>query len=414
MQHPQSLGKKIVLAMLFGAILGLLLHRIPGLLSIKIMANTYVFQVGGHLFIALIRMLVVPIVLVSLMLGCANLAQQRCMGKLAGLTLMFYLLTTALAITLALLVAHFLHVGELGAPLNYPAETTVPTSSSVVDTIKQLVPNNPIMAMSQGRLLQVIVFSILMGLALGAIKKQAQQFFDLVEQVNQVIMQLITMIMQLAPIGVFCLMASLFSEKGFGLVGHLVGYFFAVLLTLLLQGAGVYSGILYFFAQLNPIVFFRKMMTPMTFAFSVSSSSASIPIVLKTVQNDLGVSPSIASFVIPMGATINMDGTAIMQGIATVFIAHAYHVPLGLGDYLTVIVMATMASVGAAGVPGVGLVTLAMVLRQVNLPVEGIALIIGVDRLLDMARTAVNVCGDAMIACMVARWSGLLDRDRFS
>ena len=160
-------------------------------------------------------------------------------------------------------------------------------------------------------------------------------------------------------------------------------------------------------------MFFKKMLSPMSFAFSVSSSSASIPIVLKAVQGSLGVSPSIASFVVPVGSTINMDGTAIMQGVATVFIAHAYHIPLSLGDYLTVIAMATLASVGAAGVPGVGLVTLAMVLRQVNLPVEGIALIIGVDRLLDMARTAVNVCGDAMIACLVAHRAQLLDRKVF-
>ena len=226
-------------------------------------------------------------------------------------------------------------------------------------------------------------------------------------------MRLVLMLMNVAPIGVFCLMVTLFSKMGFSAISKLIFYFMAVLLVLLVHFFVTYPLLIRFLAGLNPVRFYKKMMPVMAFAFSTSSSGATLPVTLETVKKRLGVKNQVASFIIPLGATINMDGTAIMQGVATVFIAQAFNVDIGLGGYLMVILTATMASIGTAGVPGVGLITLALVLTQVGLPVEGIALIIGVDRLLDMTRTVVNVVGDATVAAVVGKSEGQFDQSIF-
>ena len=227
-------------------------------------------------------------------------------------------------------------------------------------------------------------------------------------------MQLVLMLMSVAPYGVFWLMLTLFTRMGFEAIGDLAKYFFTVVVVLILHFSGTFGVLLQFVARLNPFRFFRKMSPVMVYAFSTSSSNATLPVTLETVEHRLGVKNEIAAFTIPLGATINMDGTAIMQGVATVFIAQAYNIDIGLVGYLTVIGTATLASIGTAGVPGVGLITLAMVLEQVGLPVEGIALIIGVDRLLDMMRTAVNVTGDAVVSTLVAISEGRFDKDLFT
>jgi len=267
--------------------------------------------------------------------------------------------------------------------------------------------------MAEGNMLQVIVFAILIGLAIGrsgeAGQRLAQQFNDW----NDVMMSLVTMLMKLAPYGVFCLLFSLFAVQGLGVVGDLAVYMITVLVVLFLHAALVYPALLKFLAGLHPLMFLRKMRNTQLFAFSTASSSATIPVTLRTVEKRLGVSNRIASFTVPLGATINMDGTAIMQGVATAFIAQAFGLDLSFTDYLLVIATATLASIGTAGVPGVGLITLAMVLQQVGLPVEGIALIIGVDRILDMVRTAVNVTGDAMVSTVVGKTEGALDQAVF-
>jgi len=230
---------------------------------------------------------------------------------------------------------------------------------------------------------------------------------------NDVILRMVMMLMQLAPYGVFCLIAKLFASLGVGVILDLAKYFFTVVLVLFLHGVGFYGFLIKILSGLNPIIFFKKMQKVMLFAFSTASSNATIPITLRTVEHDLGVDNKVASFSIPLGATVNMDGTAIMQGVATIFIAQAFNVDIGIGGYLMVILTATLASIGTAGVPGVGLVTLTMVLQSVGLPVEGIALIIGVDRLLDMIRTGVNVAGDAVIAVIVAKSENMIDVERY-
>ena len=263
-------------------------------------------------------------------------------------------------------------------------------------------------------MLQIIVFSLLFGAALAAAGEAGKRIGAIFRDLNEVVMHFITMMLQLAPYGIFCLVAVTFAQMGFNLIGQLFGYFSIVLLVLLLHLIVTYSLLLKFVGGLNPLMFFRKFYPCMLFAFSTSSSNASIPVVLETVEHKLGVKNSVASFIVPLGATINMDGTAIMQGVATVFIAHVYNVPIGLTGYLMVILMATLASIGTAGIPSVGLITLAMVLKQVNVPVEGIALIIGVDRLLDMARTAINVSGDAVVACIVAKSEKGMDTEVYN
>ena len=225
---------------------------------------------------------------------------------------------------------------------------------------------------------------------------------------------LVKMLIELAPYGIFALLFSLFAVQGFGMIGDLAKYFFLLVFVLIFHAFFTYGSLLSILGGVNPVLFFTKVRSLAVFAFSTSSSSATMPITLDTVKNQLGVRPSIGSFTVPLGATINMDGTAIMQGIATVFISQAYNIDLTMIDYLMVILTATLASIGTAGVPGVGLIMLAMVLEQVGLPVEGIALIIGVDRLLDMTRTAVNVCGDAMVSCVVAISEDEFDSEIFS
>ena len=414
-----SLTHKILFAMLFGLGVGVALNVAIGPEPaagglgqwLQVFLINGLLDTGGQIFIASLKLLVVPMVFVSLVCGAASLGGHSRMGIMAGKTLALYVITTAIAIALAMLVANLIHPGEgidLGAAKSYDA----PPAPSLKDTLIGIFPTNPVKAMAEGNMLQVIVFALLFGTALartgGEISRNLRNFF---EHLNEVILKMVMMLMQLAPYGVFCLLAKLFSALGYAAIFQLGEYFFTVLFVLLLHAFGVYGLILKSLTGLSPQIFFRKMWKVAVFGFSTSSSNATLPINLRTVEHDLGVHNQIASFSIPLGATIHMDGTAIMQGVATVFIAEAFGVDIGLSGYLLVILTATLASVGTAGVPGVGLVTLAMVLQQVNLPVEGIALIIGVDRLLDMVRTSVNLTGDAMVAVIVAKSEGKLDSE---
>ena len=262
-------------------------------------------------------------------------------------------------------------------------------------------------------MLQIIVFSLLFGIALKSLGSAGDSLKNSFETINNVILSLVKMLIELAPYGIFALLFFIICCSGFGMIGDLAKYFFLLVFVLIFHAFVTYGSLLSLLARLNPVRFFMKVRSLAVFAFSTSSSSATMPITLDTVKNKLGVKSSIGSFTVPLGATINMDGTAIMQGVATVFISQAYNIDLSMVDYLMVILTATLASIGTAGVPGVGLIMLAMVLEQVGLPVEGIALIIGVDRLLDMTRTAVNVCGDAMVSCVVAISEDEFDTETF-
>ena len=405
-----NLTVRILIGMVSGIVVGLLIQFST---SPEAWIQTFlvhgILDTGGTLFVASLRLMVVPLVFVSLVCGASNLADGAAMGRLGGKTLGLYLMTTAIAISLALSLALIVSPGESGS-----FATTTEYSPRETPSFKEVVigifPTNPVAAMAEGKMLQIIVFALLFGIAIAKVGTPGQKIKAAFEDLNAILMRLIMMLVQVAPIGVFCLMAKLFTTVGWAQIADLATYFITVVSALVILLVVVYPIILTLLARVNPISFFGKMREPMVFAFSTSSSGATLPITLRTVRERLGVSNQIASFSVPLGATINMDGTAIMQGVATVFIAQVYAVDLVFADYLTVIITATMASIGTAAVPGVGIIMLTMVLAQVGLPVEGIALILGVDRLLDMMRTAVNVAGDSTVALTVAQTEGQIDR----
>ena len=371
---------------------------------------------GGRIFIALLKMLVVPLVFVSLVCGAASLGDTGSVGRLGGKTIGLYLVTTAVAVSLAMMIALTTDPGLGGESASGMASASTfepKTAPSVKDTFVNVVPSNPIAAMADGKMLQVILFALLFGLALSKAGASGEKLRGFFSDLNDVMMRLISMIIALTPIGVFCLMTQLGATLGLAEIAKVAMYFATIVIALLVHASLVYPLLLKTLTGLNPLVFLRKMREALLVAFSTSSSGATLPVTLRTVEHKLGVQNNVASFAVPLGATINMDGTAIMQGVATVFIAQFYGIDLGLSALLTVVLTATLASIGTAAVPGVGLITLTLVLDQVGLPVEGIALIIGVDRLLDMLRTAVNVTGDATVATIVASSEGQLDREAF-
>ncbi len=357
-------------------------------------------------------MLVVPLVFVSLVCGTSSLKDLSTLGRMGGKTLGLYVGTTAVAITLALTMGT---IFQPGAGADLAAATTFASTEapSLGQVIVNMFPTNPINAMAQGNTLQIIVFAILFGIAISAAGKPGERIAAVFADLNEVIMKLVALLMHIAPYGVFFLMAKLFTGLGIEAIFNLAAYFAVLAGTLLIHGFVTYGLMLKGFTGLNPFTFFKKMEDAVMFAFSTASSNATIPVTMETAKNRMGVDNKVASFTVPLGATINMDGTAIMQGVATVFIAQAFNVDLSMTDYLTVILTATLASIGTAGVPGVGLIMLAMVLNQVGLPLEGIALIMGVDRLLDMIRTAVNITGDSVVTIIVGKSEGAFDQTRF-
>ncbi|MFZ3408288.1 dicarboxylate/amino acid:cation symporter [Vibrio chagasii] len=413
-KKPMSLTGRVILGMVVGILTG---FAIQSLFAESGFVNNYIvnglFEVGGQIFVASLKMLVVPLVFVSLVCGTSSLKDLSTLGRMGGKTLALYIGTTAIAITLALTIGNLFQPGA-GADLTAASSFKSADAPSLGQVIIDMFPTNPIQAMAEGKTLQVIVFAVLFGIAISAAGKPGERIAAVFADLNEVIMKLVALLMNLAPYGVFFLMAKLFSGLGLGAIWNLAEYFLVLAGTLLLHGLVTYSAMLKGFTGLSPITFLRKMEDAIMFAFSTASSNATIPVTMETAKNRMGVDNKVASFTVPLGATVNMDGTAIMQGVATAFIAQAYNIDLTMGDYLMVILTATLASVGTAGVPGVGLVMLAMVLNQVGLPLEGIALIMGVDRLLDMIRTAVNITGDSAVSIIVAKSEGALDESRFN
>lgn len=412
-----GLTTRIFISLLLGAILGVFLHYcvLPNDAVQNILVDG-VFYVVGQGFLRLMQMLVVPLVLCSLICGASAIGDTKTLGKVGVRTVVFYIITTALAVAVALTVARIINPG-MGMDLNslQTTETQIATTqTSMVDTLLDIISKNPIESLATGNMLQIIVFAIIVGIILAKLGDKTQIVHNLFQQGNDIMMEMTMMVMSLAPIGVFCLIARTFSGMGFDAFQPLIKYMFAVMLALVIQCLGVYQILLKVFTGLNPIRFIKKFLPVMGFAFSTATSNATIPLSIDTLERKMGVSRRISSFTIPLGATINMDGTSIMQGVAVVFIAQAYGIALTPMDYLTVIATATLASIGTAGVPSVGLVTLSMVLTSVGLPIEGIGFIMGIDRILDMSRTAVNITGDAVCTIIVANQNQALDKEVFN
>ncbi|MEM1080021.1 MAG: dicarboxylate/amino acid:cation symporter [Pseudomonadota bacterium] len=405
----QKLSNRILLGLVLGLIFGVLLNiTVADQEWAQAFVINGVLAVVGEVFVRFLSMLVIPLVFVSLITGVSSLSDPKKLGRVGGKAVGLYMLTTGIAITLALIAAIIVQPG-VGANPAEIVEREIAAQPSFGQVLIEMVPRNPIEAMANGEMLPVIIFAILVGLSIAMSGEPGKRIGSLFSDLNTVIMRLVGFVMMLAPYGVFCLIAGLGATTGWETFLGVLKYVILVLVMLVVHATVTYSVLLKVLAGLNPIVFFKNMRAVLAFAFSTASSGATIPVTLRTVEQRLGADNKVASFTVPLGATINMDGTAIMQGIATGFIAQYFGVDLSLSQYLMVVVMVIMASVGAAGVPGVGLILLAGVLASVGLPAEGIALILGVDRVLDMTRTAVNVSGDAAVTCIVAKSEGELD-----
>lgn len=405
-----NLTRNILIGMGGGIVLGFLINWLG--LQENEFVSAYVLdgalKVVGDIFVRSLKLLVVPLVFVSIVCGTAAMDDVRKLGSIGLKTVALYLLTTCIAIALAIVAANIFGVGK-GFPVTEAATYEATESPSLVQVIINIFPTNPIAAMAEGNMLQIIVFAVLFGVALVISSEFGARILKVFQDLNEVIMKLVAILMMFAPFGVFAKICLVFSTVGYEAIASLAAYFALVIGVLFVHAMITYPSLLKLLSGLSPFVFFSKFRNVQMFAFSTASSNATLPVTLRNVEKRLGVKNSVASFTVPLGATINMDGTAIMQGVATVFIANVAGIELTLAQYLLVIVTATLASIGTAGVPGVGLVMLAMVLEQVNLPVEYIGLIIGIDRLLDMVRTAVNVTGDAAVTCIVAKSEKQLD-----
>ena len=362
-------------------------------------------------------MLVVPLVFFSLVTGAMSMGDTKKLGKIGVKTLVFYLFTTALAITLALLLASFIKpgVGIDLSKVSQAAQADPAKAVSIKDTVLNLIPTNPIQAMAEGNMLQIIFFALLVGIILANLGEKAHNVANIFEEFNDIMMDMTMIVMKFAPIGVFALITKTFATLGLSAIFSMLKYMLTVVLGLILQLFLVYMVLLTIFAKANPFKFLKKFFPVLGFAFSTSSSNATVPMNINKLE-ELGVSRKISSFTIPLGATINMDGTAIMQGVAVVFAANAYGMQLTPQNFLTVIAAATLASVGTAGIPSVGLITLSMVFNSIGLPISAIAMIMGIDRILDMIRTAINITGDAVCTVIVANSSGeeYFDKEKFN
>ena len=383
---------QILIALGLGIAVGIMLQGNPDI------ADNYI-KPFGTIFLNLIKMVVVPVVLFSIISGVISLKDIRKVGQIGGRTLLFYLCTTAIAVTLGLVMANVLQVGS-----GYTLDTSnlqayeAQTIPSFIDTFVNIFPSNAIQPLADATMLQVIVIALFFGFGIIMAGEKGQPAADFINSMTEVCVKIMGMIIRLSPIGVFALMAPVVASNGPSVLLPLLKLVGIVYLTCIIHMIVCYSSSVKLFAKMSPIRFFKGMTSAMLFAFSSASSVGTLPLNLECTEK-LGVEPDVASFVLPLGATINMDGTAIYQGVCAVFIAQLYGIDLTISAQLMIIMTATLASVGTAGVPGSGVIMLAMVLPSVGLPLEGIALVAGVDRILDMARTTTNITGDA--ACTI-------------
>jgi len=411
---PKNLTRNVLLGMFVGVFLASVFFYFQDLFSQSVIQGIekYLFNLGGQIFKNLLLLIVVPLVFFSLVSGISSLSNMVKLGSIATKTVALYLMTTALAVIIGIFFGWLFNIsgyeGEVGSFKAPSGE------ASLYDTVLNIFPNNIFGAFVENNMLGIVFISILFGIALNLTDDLTDKLSKNFERLNIVFMKIVLIIMSFAPIGVFCLMGSYVMAQGLNIFGDLIQYVLILMFVLFFHLIFTYSLILKIFANLNPIIFFKKMRNVALFAFSTSSSAATIPVTLKTVTDDLGVKKDVSSFVIPVGATINMDGTAIMQGLATMFIASTAGVDLSMIEYLQIVLLAMVASIGAAAVPSAGTITLALILSSLGLPLDAIGLILAVDRILDMIRTSVNVTGDSAVACIVADSENLLDKEVFN
>lgn len=414
-QGKMNLTTKVLVALGVGLVTGILVYNLPaGTLKDTVLING-LFQFLGQVFLRGIMMLVVPLVFVSLINGAANMGDVKKLGRVGSKTIIFYMSTTAMAIIISLILGVVLKPGvglDMGAIQT--VETTINQKAPLVQILYEMVPNNIISAMANGSMLQIIVFALLTGVGLSLLGEKGEYLTNLFQKLNDLIMKLVEIVMLFAPIGVFGLIAKTFATVGYSALIPLMKYVGIVYLGLLIHATVIYGSLFKVFAGLSLRKFYKKFSPAMFVAFSTASSNATIPFSLDICEKELGISKEISSFTIPLGATINMDGTAIMQGVASLFIAQAYGIEMTLPMMLTIVLTATLASIGTAGVPGAGAIMLSMVLQSVGLPLEGLGLIMGIDRLVDMGRTSINVTGDAVCTSIIAKSENAMDLEVFN
>lgn len=413
MKKKLGLTSKIFIGIFIGIIFGFIIKSMPsGTLKDTILLGG-IIEILGTGFISSIKMLVVPLVFISLVCGSSSMGDVKKIGRIGIKTMCFYLITTALAISIALGIGKLINPG-FGLDMSnlVTQEATIGKSKSITEIILGIIPTNPIQSLANGEMLQIIFFALLLGVSMSMVGKKADPVRKFFESANDVCMKMVSVIMTFAPYGVFALITKTFSTVGFEAFASLLKYMVAVLLALFIHAILVYSGMIKSLTGLKLKPFFKNFANVAAVTFSTASSNAALPLTIETME-DLGVDNSVASFTLPLGATINMDGTAIMQGVACIFISQIYGIELGFSSLVTIILTATLASIGTAGVPGVGMITLSMVLSSVGLPIEGIGLIMGVDRLLDMTRTTVNVMGDCACTLIVSNSENELDKEKY-
>ncbi len=393
-----GLSAQIGIGMLAGIAVGWALQSSPDI------ATTWI-QPLGALFLRLIKLIIVPLVLASLVTGVCGLGDIRRLGSIGGRTFIYYFLTTGVAVTIGIVLANLLDVGAgyvLAA--GSAGEVTIKEAPSIAEVLLGMIPTNPIQSLAEGNMLQIIVFAILLGMSILAVGESAHTVELFFRGVADMMYTITAWIMRLAPIGVFGLITPVIATNGPAVLLPLLKLISIAALASLLHLFGVYGAIVRLMAGLNPIEFIRRAFPAMAVAFTTSSSSGTLPVSIGVAKDNFGVDKSVASFVLPLGATINMDGTAIYQGVCTIFIAQVFGIDLTAGQQLMVILTATLASIGTAGVPGAGMIMLAMVLQAMNIPVDMIMIIYGVDRLFDMGRTCLNITGDISCALCVTKW----------
>ena len=414
-ETPKNLTKNILLGMFLGLLFGAVIFYLDPLPEyLTFLIGTYLFNLGGDIFINLLKLMIVPLVFFSLVTGISSLGSLKSLGNITLKTIGLYLTTTAIAVSLSLLVGSIFRPGSGYSSDLSVSPDSLPEGQGTYETILGIFPSNIIQAMADNQMLAIVFFSIIFGLALNKTNHLTDNISKAFEKLNIVFMQLVIMIISFAPIGVFCLIGKFVISDGLNVFQEAFMYVILLISVLILHTFLTYSLMLKFFTNLSVVTFFKKMKDVAIFAFSTSSSAATIPVTLNTVENNLGVNKNVASFVVPVGATINMDGTAIMQGMATIFIAQMSGIELTLIEYVQVVILAVATSIGTAAVPSAGTITLIIILQQFGLPLEAIGIILAVDRILDMIRTSVNVCGDAAVSCIVASSEKELDEQIFN
>ena len=404
-----SFTKKIIVSMILGILIGVTFNLTS---LVESSSGTYVINLldlVSYLFLSSLKLIIVPLIFFSIVCGIVSLSDDVSISRLGIKTLLLYTTTTVIAISLGLLFSSFINyepieMKNLGSVINIEN----------IETDGNIFPNNIFKSLSDGNIIHLLIFAVLIGISAARIKNRIKTFIQYFYDFNDVINELVKLIISFTPIAVFCILAKTFSTQGIETIVSLAGYFFTVVFVLLFHFLFTFSILIKFFTALNPVKFFQNLKDVVIFTFSTSSSSASIPFTLKAAEEKYGIDKSIGTFTVPLGATINMDGTAIMQGCATFFLASLYGIDLGINEIVTIVITATIASIGTAGIPSAGIIMLTVIFTQIGIPLEGITLLLGVDRLLDMMRTSVNVSGDICISCVIASSENKINESVFN